>query len=309
MTLTGMANFLQHYNQNVISASDYLYALRLFARQHYLPDGTLNLVENYDPNKGGPIVLCEWSNHYLHSTFNNLIITGFCGLQPMADETLKIEPLTDSSISYFCLSDLNYHGHNVTIVYDVTGEKYHKGKGLVVYVDGTKAKLNRKDNTYTLSVGKTIVNQPVDDPQNLILNIAGNKYPVIRASVNNSPELIRMLNDGRIWFFPEVDNRWISLASPNDNDWVEVEFDTLTEVSQIHLYPYVDNKTYLLPENVSVTALIDSIWKETAFEEQPVLEANTKNILKLLPVKTKAIRLHLKHKSGQIAISEIEVYK
>lgn len=309
MALTGMANFLQHYNQNVISATDYINALRLFARQHYLPDGTLNLVENYDPNKGGPIVLCEWSNHYLHSTFNNLIITGLCGFQPMTDETLKIKPLIDSSITYFCLSDVYYHGHKVTILYDKTGEKYHFGKGLKVFVDGANAELTGIDNTFTLHIGKTIVVQPEISPKNLVLNIEGNKYPAIRASVNNSPELLQMLNDGRIWFFPEVDNRWISLASPNDNDWIEVEFDTPTVLSRIDVYPYVDNKTYLLPEHVSVTALIDGVWKETQFAEQPVLAANTRNILKLLPVKTTILRLNFKHKAKQIAISEIEIYK
>lgn len=309
ITLTGMANFLQHYKQNVISVSDYLHSLRLFAQQHYLPDGTLNLVENYDPNKGGPIVLCEWSNHYLHSTFNNLIITGLCGFQPMADETLKFQPLIDNSILYFSLSDVNYHGHKVSVLYDKTGEKYHSGKGFKVFIDGVNAALSIKDNTYTVQVGKTIVRQTEISPENLVLNIHRHKFPAIRTSVNNSPELLNMLNDGRIWFFPEVDNRWISLASPNVSDWIEVEFDAMKEFSQIHFYPYIDNKTYLMPEAVSITYLANGIWKDAEFKEIPVLTPNTRNIVRIVPVKAKQIRVHFKHIVKQIAISEIEIYK
>ena len=61
--LTAMANLLNDYKQTVVNSSDYLKLLRLFARQHYLPDGRINLVENYDPNLGGPdcLLLLEQS--------------------------------------------------------------------------------------------------------------------------------------------------------------------------------------------------------------------------------------------------------
>jgi hypothetical protein len=29
-----------------------------------------------------------------------------------------------------------YHGHNLTILYDKDGSRYHAGKGLRIYVDG-----------------------------------------------------------------------------------------------------------------------------------------------------------------------------
>ena len=34
--LTAMANLLNNYNQNVVTASDYVKILRLFTQQHYL---------------------------------------------------------------------------------------------------------------------------------------------------------------------------------------------------------------------------------------------------------------------------------
>ena len=73
LALTGLANFINNYKQKIVTSNDYVRLLKLYAQQHYLPDGKLNLVENYDSNLGGPIVYYYWSNHYKHSAFNNLI--------------------------------------------------------------------------------------------------------------------------------------------------------------------------------------------------------------------------------------------
>ena len=37
---------------------------------------------------------------------------------------------------YFCLDQIRYHGHWLTILYDKTGERYHHGKGMRVFADG-----------------------------------------------------------------------------------------------------------------------------------------------------------------------------
>ena len=37
---------------------------------------------------------------------------------------------------YFCLDNVLYHGRILTILYDKTGERYGRGKGLHVFVDG-----------------------------------------------------------------------------------------------------------------------------------------------------------------------------
>ena len=79
----------------------------------------------------------ERSRYYNHSTWNDLIITGLCGLRPRADKTLEVNPLLpDGKWSYFCLDNVAYHGRTLTIVYDRDGSRYHVGKGLRVYVDG-----------------------------------------------------------------------------------------------------------------------------------------------------------------------------
>lgn len=78
-------------------------------------------------------------NYYNHSGFADPLITGLIGLQPRADRKLVLHPLLPSGEwSYFAIDGLPYHKHLLTIVYDETGEHYHRGRGLTLYVDGKK---------------------------------------------------------------------------------------------------------------------------------------------------------------------------
>ena len=79
----------------------------------------------------------ERSRYYNHSTWNDLVITGLCGLRPSQDNSLVVNPLLPAGKwTYFCLDNVLYHGHTITIVWDQDGSRYHVGKGLRVYVDG-----------------------------------------------------------------------------------------------------------------------------------------------------------------------------
>lgn len=73
---------------------------------------------------------------YLHSTFCDLVITGLVGLRPRADHLLVVHPLVPDSVQWFALDSLLYHGLNLAIVWDRTGERYGRGVGLSVWVDG-----------------------------------------------------------------------------------------------------------------------------------------------------------------------------
>jgi hypothetical protein len=78
-------------------------------------------------------------NYYNHSGFADPLITGLLGLRPRSDNKVELHPLLPSGTwSYFALDGLPYHGHLLAIVYDRTGEKYHRGRGLMLYVDGKK---------------------------------------------------------------------------------------------------------------------------------------------------------------------------
>ncbi|MFQ6132885.1 MAG: glycosyl hydrolase family 65 protein [Armatimonadota bacterium] len=158
VTLTGLANLLNNYEQNVVSKSDYLDLLKIYAKSHRLrrEDGSVVpwIDENlnpytgdwiartrlktwrdgtWDPRKGGK----ERGKDYNHSTYCDLVITGLVGLRPRADNVLEVNPLLpEGTWDYFCLDNVRYHRRTVTILYDRTGDKYGKGKGLRVFADG-----------------------------------------------------------------------------------------------------------------------------------------------------------------------------
>jgi hypothetical protein len=150
-TLTAMANYLNDYRNPVITDSLYFAELEKYMQSQH-KRGMPYIGEYLDETTGYWLKGDqERSRYYNHSTFNDLIITGLCGLRPRADRTIEVSPLLPSNKwAYFCIDNIPYHGHTLTIVYDRDGDRYHAGKGLRVFVDGQQ-KGQRKD------IGKLII--------------------------------------------------------------------------------------------------------------------------------------------------------
>ncbi len=144
-TLTALANYLNDYSRPVVGDSLYFAELEKYV-QSQNHRGKPYIGEYLDETTGYWLKGDqERSRYYNHSTFNDLIITGLCGLRPSAGNSLVVNPLLPAGKwDYFCLDKVRYHGHDLSIVWDRYGSRYHAGKGLSVYVDG-KLKANRKD--------------------------------------------------------------------------------------------------------------------------------------------------------------------
>ena len=138
--LTAMANFMNNYPQKVTNDSVYFSQLEKYV-QSQSHRGLPYVGEYLDEVTGYWLKGDqERSRYYNHSTFNDLIITGLVGLRPRGDNTLEVNPLLpEGKWDWFCLDNVLYHGHNLTIVWDKNGNKYHIGKGLRVLVDGKEA--------------------------------------------------------------------------------------------------------------------------------------------------------------------------
>lgn len=157
-TLEALANQLRNCPQDVVSKQDYFDTLKTYARSHRrtLEDGRVVpwIDENLNPKTGDWISrtrLSKWKNgtwdagkggeergkDYNHSTFCDLVISGLVGLRPRADDTVEVHPLLpEGTWDYFCLDPVRYHGRSLTILFDKTGSRYNKGKGLRVLADG-----------------------------------------------------------------------------------------------------------------------------------------------------------------------------
>jgi len=136
-TLTAMANYLNDYSNPVITDSLYFAELEKYMQSQHMR-GKPYIGEYLDETTGYWLKGDqERSRYYNHSTWNDLIITGLCGLRPRADNTLKVNPLLpQNKWDYFCLDNILYHGQNLTIVWDKDGSRYHAGKGLRVFING-----------------------------------------------------------------------------------------------------------------------------------------------------------------------------
>jgi hypothetical protein len=305
--LAGMANLLNNYNQHIVTTTDYIKSLRLFTRQHYLPNDKTDLVENYDPNLGGPIVYYYWSNHYNHSSYNNLIITGLCGIRPSENDTLDINPLIDKSISYFCLDGVNYHGHELTILYDKNGTRYKYGNGLTIFLDGKRMRPLPQQKKYRIVISAPIIKNPIPNQVNYALNIWRKGYPVPSASINSIPDTsLYQAIDGRIWYFPEITNRWTTEGSTSVNDWYEIDFGKSREISVIKLYLFADNKTFAVPDSVTISYQQANNWLNVKNKTSGRLIGNTVNEISFDKFNATKIRVNFKHTKMQVAVSEIE---
>jgi hypothetical protein len=138
-TLTAMANLLNNYKQDYVADSNYFSLLNTYVESQYYR-GRPYVGEYLDEKTGYWLKGDEErSRYYNHSTFNDLIITGLVGLRPRADDVIEVHPLLPTNKwDWFCLDNVLYHGKIITIVWDKTGMKYKKGKGLSVFVNGRK---------------------------------------------------------------------------------------------------------------------------------------------------------------------------
>ena len=138
-TLVALANVLRDYQQDYVSRADYCDALLTYARSHRYR-GKPYIGEYLDEKDGTWLKPdSDRSRYYNHSTFCDLVISGLLGLVPQEGNEVLVDPLLpDDAWDWFCLDNVLYGGHILTIVWDRTGDRYQKGRGLRVFADGTE---------------------------------------------------------------------------------------------------------------------------------------------------------------------------
>jgi hypothetical protein len=177
-TLVALANLLNDPTQTVVSSSDYLQLLEAYAySQHIqLKDGRMIpwIDENIDADTGTWIARSilislhqpppNRGRYYNHSGFADLIITGLIGLRPSSDSSLVVHPLVPAGKwNYFALDALPYHGHQLTILYDRDGSRYHRGKGMQVLCDGKLIAHTSELQPVSVSLGASVIRPAPDE--------------------------------------------------------------------------------------------------------------------------------------------------
>ena len=149
ITLRALANVLNNQPKSSATRGDYWKTLQIYTKSQHitLPDGrTIPWIdEDLNPLTG------EWlaramkirkksfygrGDHYNHSGYADLIITGLAGLRPQAGPAILVNPLAPAHWDWFCLDNVPYQGRILTILWDRFGTKFGKGKGLRLFADG-----------------------------------------------------------------------------------------------------------------------------------------------------------------------------
>jgi hypothetical protein len=312
-TLTGLANLLDDYpSQNYITATDYDTLLQNYASTQ-MNNGSPYVAEAHDPSN--PVWIYNASDHsedYMHSTFNDLVISGLMGLRPQAGNSLEIKPLVPSSWSYFVLENVPYHGHNVTLMYDQTGDRYHQGPGFHVYLDGRQVAWSPTVRDLTI----TIPAAPADQQPGSVytddaVNTTGSGYPMASASYTWPDDSPWNAVNGKVWYdeIPEVENRWTNYDSPNSSDDLAVNLGAAIPVDEVRYYSYCDGQGVWDAESYQVQYWTGSAWADIPAQSRSPAEpaCNDLNRVVFPTVTTSQVRLVLTNEPGHyVGVAELE---
>lgn len=254
-TLTAMANLLHDYDQAVVDAGDYVRLLRTYALSHRM-EGRPYIAEAADPYTG------SWaghntfyhSEHYLHSGFLDQVITGLVGLRPRSDDTLRVNPLVPGDWDHFALEGVDYHGYELTILWDRHGDRYGRGAGLALFLDGREVARVPELREIRTPIPPPVIPDPEPRLNNYAVNNDAAFFPRASASSSHPLHPPFYVVDGNRWYHPSPPNRWVAVPGGSGRaedrrdtpvgrvngdggeEWFEIDFGTERTLSRVQLY-------------------------------------------------------------------------
>jgi len=314
-TLKAMANLLHVYDQDHVTRDDYTRLLHNYAVSHR-KDSKPYIAEALNPFTGSwkGHDMANRSEHYFHSGFIDLVITGLVGLRPGDDETLVVDPLAPSDWAYFALDDVPYKGHRLAILWDKAGDRYSHGPGLHLLVDDKKIATSDKLQRMTVKLPSVEQVPPITDrPLNYAVNNDGDYYPRYTASHVSSQSSLADIYDGQYWYDIQPTNRWTAAGSANDSDRVEIDFGQPRPLQTVKLYLLDDGKEIVPPKSLELlyTSGVDDDWAtvpgQKRSSENPV--GRRPNEITFAELNVRRLRIEFEHSDGgKTGLTEIEAW-
>jgi hypothetical protein len=318
-TLKGLAQVLQNRDQSVISAEDYWRLLSIYARTHR-KQGRPYLAEACHPDTGSFEGHDGYnhSEHYFHSGFCDLVITGLVGVLPRDDGSLALRPLAPVSWDYFCLEDLPWRGHRLTVIWDRTGQHYGMTPGFSVRVDGREAA--HRDTLGPLEVPAfPVLAEPGTGTGLVAVNYAvnndGDYFPRLTASHTAPHTSVAKVHDGNAWFHLHPPNRWTCEGSPNDRDTLELDLGRPRRIHTLKIYLLDDRDepggTIRGPKSLSLEVWRDNSWRPLPHVPQQFDNPATHRALTVSFPELEAARFRLTvthAEGGRSGLTEWEVW-
>jgi len=310
-TLEAMANLLNNYKQSHVDKADYFKVLKAFTltQRH---EGRPYIAEAANPDTGAWQIVAGHSEHYFHSSYVDLVVTGLAGLRPRSDDVLEVNPLIPADWRYFALDDIAYHGHNVSILWDQDGTRYGKGKGLTLLVDGQVA--GQSATLGKIEVKLTQASPRFTPPRaiNFAVNNQGEYFPNFVASFSDPKTAVQNLNDGVAWYLDAPPNRWTAEGSPNAKDALTMNLGAPRPIKTLKLYFLDDGKRLRAPQDYAIEYWTGTGWSpvQGARRDLPTPEGRRPNTVTFdTPVLAEKFRLTFTHAKGAFTgLSEVEAW-
>lgn len=330
-TLKAMANVLQRDARPgteereprlPITSRDYVRLLQIYARSHR-KDGRPYLAEALHPDTGSFEGHDGYnhSEHYLHSGFCDLVITGLVGLRSEASDTLVVDPLAPEEWEYFALDDVAYHGHRLAILWDRHGTRYGQGTGLHVLANG------RRIATSTLLERMTVDLPPAPQssakspgpelgrasamPVNHAVNNDGDFFPRLSASFVAPGTSLAKIIDGNYWYHLHPPNRWTTEGSSAATDWVTIDLGAPRTVDTVKLYFLDDEQNVTAPAKYELEFWTGAGWESLPDQrrEPPRPTGHRPNTVLFPPREVQKLRAVLTHADqSRSGLTELEVW-
>ncbi|HKD38572.1 MAG TPA: discoidin domain-containing protein, partial [Pirellulales bacterium] len=322
-TLKAMANLLQDCDQSFVTKADYLKLLHIYAISHR-KNGKPYIAEALHPDTGSfeghdsP----NHSEHYFHSGFCDLVITGLVGLKPRSDDKIEIVPLAPNDWDYFALDDVPYRGRRVAVVWDKMGTRYSLGKGLHILADGKPiagsprlerliAEMPTLESAAAGASKKSANASPRMTAVNFAVNNDGNYYPRITTSHTGPNSSPAKLIDGNYWYHIHPSNRWTAEGSPHDSDWVAIDFGIKRKIDTAKLYVLDDGGKIVAPARIDLEYWTGDAWQtvpgQSRTPEKPT--GHRANVIRFPEIETSKLRATLAHAAGaKSGLTEFEAW-
>lgn len=270
-TLTAMANVLHNYeHKGEVTKKNYYDELKKYAFQQY-KRGSPYVAESFHPDKNQWICdINERSEHYLHSTYIDLIISGLIGLRLHAGNELFVSPQIPDTWDHFCIEDVPYKNRQITVVYDVRSDgnryklkqKEEVRSGLSVFVDGVLSAYSKRITRVKVQVTPHFKTQPEHKVNfaSSVYSFEGydNAYPKVTASylkeqINpTTKENIYLAIDNKVFYDTKPNNHFTFWGSPSQQDYIIIDFGEAKRINQINLYLFEDSGKVKAPESYHI---------------------------------------------------------
>jgi hypothetical protein len=312
-TLKAMANLLHDYKQDAVTKADYFKLLKTYTKTQH-KQGRPYIAEAAHPDTG------SWdghdsynhSEHYFHSGYVDLLVTGLVGLRPRDDATLEVSPLAPDDWAYFALDSVPYRGRLVSVVWDRDGTRYNLGKGLHLLADGKKIATSANLGRLTAKL-PPLRRSPKPPPTtaNYAVNNDGGYYPRVSASHLNPATPLSKLTDGNYWYHLSPPNRWTCEGSARETDWVVLDFGVKRRIDTVKLYLLDDGEKVAPPEQMDLQSWNGKAWKtipeQTRTPKRPT--GRRANVLHFPVRETAKIRVVFTHRGkSRTGLTEIEAW-